>query len=238
MLAPLPRWATTVRPRAACGATSGSTLAMYSYEARGIAAHAPAGDRLGQRERLGHRGLRAVECRVEAGHLLDAGLHRFEDANRRQVVRLMQRRERRELVQLGHDLGRDAHRAAEALAAMHDAMAHRRETMPFLVSLQERGDLLGFVMAERLDAGPLLLVMFPVMVDGTEVRGGRVKPIDLTVHDQPERVALHVERGKLDARRAGIQHQNHVRHAVTPRARPLHAAHSRRASRPRMKPAG
>ena len=30
MLAPLPRWATTTRPLAISGATSGSTLAMYS----------------------------------------------------------------------------------------------------------------------------------------------------------------------------------------------------------------
>jgi hypothetical protein len=31
-LAPLPRWATTTRPRAISGATSGSTDAMYSYD--------------------------------------------------------------------------------------------------------------------------------------------------------------------------------------------------------------
>lgn len=32
MLAPLPRWATTVRPSAARRSTSGSFDAMYSYE--------------------------------------------------------------------------------------------------------------------------------------------------------------------------------------------------------------
>ena len=31
-LAPLPRWATTTRPGAISGATSGSTDAMYSYD--------------------------------------------------------------------------------------------------------------------------------------------------------------------------------------------------------------
>ena len=32
MLAPLPRWRTTVLPRAARSSCCGSTLAMYSYE--------------------------------------------------------------------------------------------------------------------------------------------------------------------------------------------------------------
>jgi len=60
-------------------------------------------------------------------------LQSFEDAYGLQVVRLVQRCERRKLFQLVRYRGRDSHRTAEALPAVYDAMADRDKAVPFAV---------------------------------------------------------------------------------------------------------
>ena len=97
MLAPLPRCSTTVLPRGrasrrCCGSTLRDVLVRQAVEA--VAPHAALGDRRGQRERLRDRGLVAMERGVEAGDLRQLRRALEQRPDRRQVVRLVQRRER------------------------------------------------------------------------------------------------------------------------------------------------
>src|SRR5437868_166017 len=92
-----------------------------------IAPHAAIGDRLRQRERLRHFGLRAVERRVETGDLGQLGAKFRDDLDRLEVVWLVQGREWAQLRELGDHFGVDTHGLRERLAAMHDAVAHGNE---------------------------------------------------------------------------------------------------------------
>ncbi len=77
----------------------------------------------GQRHHGGDRRVAAMEAGVEAGHLRHVG-HAVEDGfDRREVVRLVERGQRRQLLQLGEDLPRDHGGAAEARAAVDHPVA-------------------------------------------------------------------------------------------------------------------
>ena len=89
-----------------------------------VALHAAAADLARQRDHLGHRGLAAMEARVEAGHLGHAGKPLGDRLDGGQVVGLVQRRQGDELAQLLEDLRRDHGRPAEPRPAVDDAVAH------------------------------------------------------------------------------------------------------------------
>ena len=101
MLEPLPRCSTTVRPPAAFASklrqNRGDVLVGQAVEA--VAADALRVQLRGQREHLRDLRVAAVERGVEAGHLRQLRRALQQQADRRQVVRLMQRRERNELLQ-------------------------------------------------------------------------------------------------------------------------------------------
>ena len=92
-----------------------------------VAAHARVVELLRQREHLRERRVGAVERGVEAGDLRQLRRALQQRADRREVVRLVQRRERHELLELRHDRGVDADRRGVVGAAVDDAMADRGE---------------------------------------------------------------------------------------------------------------
>jgi hypothetical protein len=125
MLAPMPRWHTTLRPRGGrvveLRQHRGDVLVGQAVEA--IAAHALVVQFHRQCEHLRQFGLRAVEGGVEAGHLRHARLAFEHQPDRHQVVRLVQRRQRDELLQVRQHFAVHAHRRRVLHANMHDAMA-------------------------------------------------------------------------------------------------------------------
>ncbi len=71
-----------------------------------------------------------MERRVEHRHLRDAGERRPRHAYAGQVDRIVQRRERRQLLDGGDHAVVDEHRLREALAAVHDAVPDRDGVEP------------------------------------------------------------------------------------------------------------
>ncbi|MOA37871.1 hypothetical protein D3C78_1595000 [compost metagenome] len=68
----------------------------------------------------------AVKRRVEARHLRYPGAAFTNHADGRQVVGLMQRRQRRERIQLGQHGIVHQHRFGQVRPAMHHAVSHRQ----------------------------------------------------------------------------------------------------------------
>ena len=75
-----------------------------------------------QGEAAGDVSVAAVEGGIEAGHLRQVRVRRGQRADRSQIVRLVQRGERNQPLQIPHDGLVDQHRRGEAGAAMDDAM--------------------------------------------------------------------------------------------------------------------
>src|SRR6185436_2163454 len=66
----------------------------------------------------------AMKAGIEAGHLGHARQSLFDRFDGRQIVWLVQRRERNQFLQLSHDLWRDHYGPGKFRAAMDHAMAH------------------------------------------------------------------------------------------------------------------
>ena len=96
---------------------------------KAVAPHAGLGQFLRQREHLRDRRVRAVAAVSKQATCGRSGARSNSRADRREIVRLVQRRERHELLQLGHDRRVDPHRRGIVGAAMHDAMADRGEVV-------------------------------------------------------------------------------------------------------------
>ncbi len=119
--APAPRWQVTTRPGARASRRPGVGEAVEAVAPQRPAL-APGGG-----QRVGRRGSRqpGVERGVEArdrGQPRPRLPHRSERGER---LRLVQRRQRRQLLESGGDLVVDHRRSAEALSAVHDPMADR-----------------------------------------------------------------------------------------------------------------
>src|SRR6185437_14048385 len=98
----------------------GNKLVRKSVEA--VAADPGIGKRAGDCKDLRDAGLRAMECRVEAGDLREMRHGVRDHPNGREVVRLMQWRERDQSPERMNDVGRDLYRRGELGSAMHDSM--------------------------------------------------------------------------------------------------------------------
>ena len=77
-----------------------------------------------QREGGGSMALRAVKCRIETGELRNTWEIPCGRFNARQIMRLMQGRQRHQGAELCHDGIRDHYRRAQIPPAMHHAMAN------------------------------------------------------------------------------------------------------------------
>ena len=243
MLLPLPRCATTVRPAAAFGIElrqhAGDVLVGQAVEA--VAPHAALGDRRRQREGLRHLGLGAMEGGVEAGDL-------------RQVGAKLRRRSR-------SASGCAAGAAAPAGSAWRARRSPRASTRTACVKSRPpcttRWPTATSWLSPRLLAQELDQVGDRAVVPelGALVPGLRAELARLA---RPWRriaapcrclrsgpcsssgscVAAGVEDAELEARRAGVEDEDHVGHGVTPRPWRPRGAPWRPAPRRRRRRAG
>ncbi len=103
---------------------------------KAVAAHAFIVKAPGQGKGVGHEGVLAVKGGVETRHLqrLPKGRHGRADAG--QVVRLVQRRQGGQRVELLQHLGVDPHRLRKMHPTVHHAVAHQRHFLLRQVLLQ------------------------------------------------------------------------------------------------------
>ena len=102
----------------------GSGDVLVGQTVKAVAMHAALGDLGRQREGLGDRWLGTMKRRIKTGDLRQVGTIQHQAPNRREIVRLVQRRQRDELVQGVIDACIHAHRATARGATMHDTMTH------------------------------------------------------------------------------------------------------------------
>ena len=177
-----------------------------------ITPHAFVGPPPGQREQLRQRRLVAMERGIEAGVLRQSGRCRRHRTDRRQRVRLMQRRQRHELFQLLEHRGVDAHRGCEIHAAMHHAMADRGDVVfAGVVRRQpvvDQADRAGVVGRRRWFVRDLRLAADHQSWLATDA-------LHLAVRAGGE---VGGEHGKLDRRGSRVQDQDGAGHAGRPEA--------------------
>ena len=83
---------------------------------------------------VGERAVAAMEGGIEAGDLRQVGRAREQRADRREIVRLVQRRQRDVAFEMREHLVVDQHRPVVVGAAVHDAMADGDRARAFCVS--------------------------------------------------------------------------------------------------------
>jgi hypothetical protein len=158
--------------------------------------------------------LRLVEGGVEAGDLRQIRLYLLHGTDRRQVVRLVQRRQRDEVLESPHRFRRHQQRCRVIGSAMHDAVTDTGQHAALEARAQQSGDpLQGLRMAGDLALVPLFVgdPLAGAILDLEARRGAQ--PLDLA-----NRGGAHLpSRGErkqreLEARRAGIENQNQLFH--------------------------
>ena len=92
---------------------------------KAIASDALLIERVGQRKGLLDLGSGSVEGGIETGHLRQFGIEGHCHFDGREIVRLVQRRERHQLLQLGEQFRRDTGGSGVVQTAMDDAVAER-----------------------------------------------------------------------------------------------------------------
>ena len=157
-------------------------------------------------------GQRGVERRVEHRHLRHVREQPQGDAQALEVRRVVQRRERHELLDVREQLVVHERRRGEHLAAVHDPVPDRADACvgqrgPVLVERVEHGTQRFLVVGE----GALLLVL---AVRAAVRERAAVLPDRL---DDPVGGLVAgggVDEGVLQRGRAGVDHQHQVAHAV------------------------
>jgi hypothetical protein len=145
-----------------------------------------------------------VEGGIEAGNLRQVRRGSGDILDRCEIVRLVERRERHQRGQPGHDIGIDPDRSGEGRAAMHHAMAeslHRPAAQQLLPELQDlRG---GCLVVERRFAPLALRHDRPLVIGRAQVRC-QADLLDLPVK-QRRAVARRVVERELDAGRSSVE---------------------------------
>jgi hypothetical protein len=210
-LAPLPRCATMVRPRArspyAFGRARQPCIRTTGRES--IAPDAAIRERVRQRQHPLHWRKRAVKRRVEARDLRQVGHVGEQDLDRLQRERLVQRRQRDVALQIREDIVVDADGCGVLVAAVHDPMhdCHRRSSAGLrddgCAHVPQRG-VVGLldIECERCRWRSRL----------HELRAIAADAFDLARPDGLARQRRHrgVEQRELDARRPAIEHQDRL----------------------------
>ena len=107
-----------------------------------VALHAGVVELRRQRESLGDVRIRAVEGRVEAGDLRELRRTLEQPGHGRQVVRLMQGRERDEALESLDRLGPDPHRRRELQTSVDDPVPDPHRPVIREVGLQKLAEIL------------------------------------------------------------------------------------------------
>src|SRR5207253_5290255 len=118
----------------------GDVLVRQAVEA--VSLHAGVVELFGQRESLGHVGIRSVERRVEAGDLCELRRALQQLGNGRHVVRLMQRRERNEARERLERLRLDPDWTGELESPVDDPVSDADQPMIRKVVLEEVSQIL------------------------------------------------------------------------------------------------
>ncbi len=168
----------------------------------------------GQAEHLGEFRLGAVERRVEAGHLGDLRRRLGDGADRREVVRLVERGQRDQFGQLFDDPRIDPHGRGEADAAVRDPVsdgAQARMSEQFAGDLDNRRRRRRVV--ETIDSPGALRQGLPGAVHHAQLR----RHPDLLHLTAEHRLQARAIDGEFDARRAGVEHRDRRRRDRLPR---------------------
>ena len=156
--------------------------------------------------------MRAVKRGVEAGDLRHAGKCGPGRGDARQIVRLVQRRERDQRCEPLHGLVGDQDRRRKVQPAMDDAMAdggNPRLRKLLLHHGEDRAQRTGVVGDEALALERVLTILRAGAVLHGQVRIG-AEPVDLADGGAFQRVGR--EQGEFQRRRAGIDGEDMIRH--------------------------
>jgi hypothetical protein len=163
--------------------------------------------------------LRAMECGIEARDLRDVWRDSADDSDRREVVWLVKRRQRRQLFELVEDHVVEHDGRGELLAAMHDSMADRRDAQLIRVSgdpLMKQRNQAFMVGGTDTPSGDGLIHHAPALRIGHDESRIRSNTVDRAVIAQGEisPTRIHGERRELDARRSRVEDEDDVRHGA------------------------
>ena len=160
-----------------------------------------------------------MECGIEARDLRDVWRDSADDPDRREVVWLVKRRQRRQLFQLVEDHVVEQHGRRELLAAMHDSMADRHDAQvirvpgdPLVEDRQQCRVVAGTDTATR----ERLVDHAPAVGIGHEEPGVGSNALDGAPIAQPKILPtrIHGEHRELDARRSRVEDEDDVRHGA------------------------
>ena len=170
---------------------------------------------LRQREPLRDIRIRPMERRVEARDLRELWRALEQRSDRGQIVRLVQRRQRDELLQRLQHTGIHADRRGVLQPAVNDPVTDPDQTVADELLAEEAPQMLHrLVVAEFHAFAPRPLGHCPARhIPGHELRR-RGEALDLAAHVQGEVVVTHEEQRELDTRRAGIDDGDRVGHGV------------------------
>ena len=168
---------------------------------------------------VGDLGMSAVKGRVEARDLQDIGLGGTDRPDRQKVVRLVQRRQRDQDLQLGEHGVIDGHMRVVVGTAMNDTVSDGDRKSPTVASPQPASQMAECRLRIRQIGGGKGFVGddFPPRIPGDQP-GMAADPLDLSLQVPVEGIAFafisDIEELKLDARRAGIDDEDGIRHRV------------------------
>src|SRR5215813_569364 len=179
---------------------------------KAIAADALGRELARQREFAGKRRLVAMEGRVEAGDLRHLRRDGSDSPDGGDVVRLVQRRERYQLLKMGHHLLIDNDRLGIDHSAVHDAVS-------YAVKSRFAADMVRQPAVNGRDSGAVVLAGDGLVRDTAALRIGNLQPrrcadtLDLPVQVRRKRlVGARVEHRELDAGRPGIDDEDRLAH--------------------------
>ena len=178
-----------------------------------VAAHAFGVEALRDRVVVGKRAVAAMKGGVEAGDLRQIRKARADRADRRQVVGLMQRRERNVALESRKHVVVDQDRPIVVRAAMDDAMADRDRDRGFCVSRSQAPTFCIAAGRSGTSSAPIGLVDQRRAVGPARRAGAGASPMP-SIWPLIRRLSSLGARGpehlELDARRAGIDDEDRV----------------------------
>src|SRR5215831_2538031 len=179
---------------------------------KAIAADAPHHEVARQREFAGKRRLVTMESRVEAGDLRHLRRDGSDGPNSGDVVRLVQRRERYQLLKTGHHLLIDNERLGIDHSAVHNAVSYAAKS-------RFAADMVREPAVNGRDTGAVVLAGGGLVRDTVALRIRNLQPgrqadtLDLPVQVRSKRpVGARFEHRELDAGRPGIDDEDRLAH--------------------------
>ncbi len=181
---------------------------------KAIAADASCREFARQRKFARQRRLASVKSRIEAGDLRHIRCHSGNGPDRGDVMRLVQRRKRDQLLKTGHHLRIDHDRVGIRRSAMHDAVA---DAGKFRLAANVTGE----PMMNRRDSGAVVVAADGCVRDDAALRIRNLQPgrcpdaRDLATQAGRERpVASSFKHRELDAGGASVNDENRLAHHV------------------------